>query len=176
MVQMKAKEKEMKDEKDELRRVGVPGHDGTEATRRLTCFAATDPGPPREASQERRKGKIREDGREDAPKASRAVEAKGEAEQAVEFLSGRAAMDEWPLISEQITVAWSVYESLAAATDWLQRSTRTARSMIMRPEEPESAAGTGFRVRTMPRELCRQRQLANDQASFQRWSFRAGSS
>ena len=93
MEQMKAKEKEMKDEKEDLRQVGVPSHDGPDATRPLTHYAATGQGSPREKSQEGRKGEIREDGRENAPKASRAVEAEGEAEQAAEFLSGRAALE-----------------------------------------------------------------------------------
>lgn len=85
MAQMKAKEREIKAEKEAHRQVSGPRHE-LHVALGLTLSAATNRHHPREACQEGGEGAVREDGRDDAPEASRAVEAQGEAEQALEFL------------------------------------------------------------------------------------------
>lgn len=97
MAQMKAKEKEMKEEKEEERQVCelfferilsfVP-------LVLLTISKATSSSNQGQARQKGREGTIREDGREDAPQASGSTEAQGEAKQALELMRQNHAQAE----------------------------------------------------------------------------------
>lgn len=94
MAQMKAKEKEMKEEKEEERQVCDGGGDLCSFEKTLsfhlltllTISIATNSSHQRQAHKKGREGTIREDGREDAPQASGAPEAQGEAKQASELM------------------------------------------------------------------------------------------
>lgn len=94
MAQMKAKEKEMKEEKEEERQVCGGGDlclfEKTlcflHPPALLTLFTASNSSNQRQAHKKGREGTIREDGREDAPQASGATEAQGEAKQASELM------------------------------------------------------------------------------------------
>jgi hypothetical protein len=89
---VKAKEKELKDEKESERQVrwfhsSRGGHQG----RRLISFpnAETHYRAKREACRQGGEGAVREDGREDAQEEGREVEAQGEAQQADQLVMGR---------------------------------------------------------------------------------------
>lgn len=79
MAAMKAKEKEMKDEKEAARQVGRREMPQKQHAESDALDAATHPGYSRQAGEEGREGKVRETGREDASQEGRQVEAKGEA-------------------------------------------------------------------------------------------------
>lgn len=92
MAQMTAKEKEMKEEKEEERQVcGALLFDKKKTLSfvplaLLTIFTATNSSNQRQAHKKGREGTIREAGRKDAPQASGATEAQGEAKQALELM------------------------------------------------------------------------------------------
>jgi rRNA-processing protein CGR1 len=87
MAQVKAKEKEMKEEKEEERQVSAKFPTVYARNHHLTTKTAQGPGHQGEASQEGGEGAIREDGREDAQEASRATKAQGEAQQADQLIN-----------------------------------------------------------------------------------------
>jgi len=89
---VKAKEKELKDEKESERQVrwfhsSRGGHRG----RGLTSFpgAETHYSAKGEACRQGGEGAVREDGREDAQEEGREIEAQGEAQQADQLVMGR---------------------------------------------------------------------------------------
>lgn len=82
---IKAKEKEMKDEKEAERQVRLPR--AFEGPVTLTLHVSeVDTGRQRQARSKGGEGAVREDGREDAPQEGRTGKSKGEAEQDVEVL------------------------------------------------------------------------------------------
>jgi rRNA-processing protein CGR1 len=92
MSAMKAKEKELKDEKEAARQVRpIPTCPRQTPTIPLTLYAATHPVDQGQARKEGGGGTLREDGREDAPQARREAEAQGEEEQGAQLVSGYGA-------------------------------------------------------------------------------------